>query len=88
MAERGIRPGHIREALLSEDAEIIEAYPDHFYGGCCLILGWWGDRRPLHVVIATSSPLRVISAWDPSADPKNRWEADFKTRRPTGGSQQ
>lgn len=88
MAERGIHPRQVQDALLSDEAEIIEDYPTHFYGRCCLILGWWGERQPLHVVLATSHPLRVISAWDPSMDPKNRWEADFKTRRSPGGGQQ
>ena len=85
MGERGIHPRHVREAILSEEAEIIESYPDHPYGPCCLVLGWWGNRRPLHVLIATGYPLRMISVWDPSADPKQRWEADFKTRRPPQG---
>jgi hypothetical protein len=87
MAERGLHARHVQEALRSEEAEIIEEYPGHFYGPCCLILGWWGERQPLHVVLATSHPLKVISTWDPSADPKNRWEADFKTRRSPGGGQ-
>jgi hypothetical protein len=86
--ERGIHPRHILEALRSEQAEIIEDYPDQFYGPCCLILGWWGEQRPLHVVLATSHPLRVISAWDPSVDSKQRWEPDFKTRRVRRGGQQ
>jgi hypothetical protein len=87
MTERGIHPRHVQEALLSHEAEIIEDYPSRFYGRCCLILGWWGERRPLHVVVGTSHALWVISVWDPSVDPKNRWEADFKTRRPPEGGQ-
>lgn len=42
MTERGIDPRHVQEALGSSQAEIIEEYPGHFYGPCCLILGWWG----------------------------------------------
>lgn len=85
MSERGIHPDQVREALLSEGAEIIEDYPGHFYGRCCLVLGWRETGRPLHVVLAISHPLKVISVWDPSVDPRNRWEPDFKTRRSTEG---
>jgi hypothetical protein len=85
MTERGIHPDWVGEALLSEDAEIIEGDSGHFYGPCCLILGWRDPERPLHVVLATSQPLKVISVWNPSADSRNRWEPDFKTRRASGG---
>ncbi len=78
--ERAIDPAHIREAVFSQDAEVIAEYPDHPYGACSLVLGWWDDRRPLHVLFALAGPLWIISVWDPSVDPKNRWEADFKTR--------
>ena len=79
--ERGIDPACIREAVFSQDAEVIEDYPDHPYGPCCLVLGWWDDRRPLHVLVSTTDPPWLITAWDPSNDPRNRWESDFRSRR-------
>ena len=82
LVERGIRPGIIREAIHSEDAEIIESYLDDPRGPACLILGWWNERRPLHIEVSLGQPpLMIITAYDPSADPKDRWEADFRTRR-------
>lgn len=81
LAERGILPSHIRDAVFSIEAEVIDSRPDHPYGPCHLVLGWRADHRPLHMLFGTTEPLRVITAWDPSVDPKNRWEADFKTRR-------
>jgi len=47
--ERDISPGEIEQALLAANAEIIEDYPEDFRGASCLILGWTGDGRPLHV---------------------------------------
>jgi hypothetical protein len=80
LLQRGIQPEHIAEAIISDEPEIIEDYPDHAYGPCCLVLGWWDDRQPLHVLLTMSDPIRLISAWDPSTDPKGRWEPGFKTR--------
>lgn len=82
MAERDIDHSKVLEAILSSDAEIIENYPNHVHGSCCLVLGWWNDRKPLHVVMGTSSDLWIISAWDPSADPDGRWEPGYRRRRP------
>jgi hypothetical protein len=82
--ERGIHPVIIREAIHSPDAEIIRMNPGDARGPSCLILGWWDDRRPLHILLGIGYPLWVITVWDPSVDPKNRWESDFKTYRPAG----
>lgn len=79
--ERGINPATIKEAVQSADSEIIESYPNDPRGPSCLILGWWDDHRPLHVIVGLREPLLVISAYDPSADPRERWAADFKSRR-------
>ena len=81
IAERGIHPAIIREAVCSPHAEVIELTLDDPRGPSCLVLGWWGDKRPLHVLFGLGFPLWIITAWDPSVDPKNRWEPDFKTRR-------
>lgn len=81
--ERGIDPAIIKEAIQSDEAEIIEPYPDERRGPACLVLGWWNVHRALHVELGLGSPLCIITVYDPAADPKNRWESDFKTRRRT-----
>ena len=41
----------ILEASLGQDApEIIEEYPNHYLGPCCLILAWAPNGEPLHAV--------------------------------------
>lgn len=87
MVERGISRAEIREALFSEGAEAIEEYPDDHYGACCLVLGWRSGTRPLHIVFGLTPPGWVITLWDPSLDPRQRWEADYRTRRPATGGQ-
>jgi hypothetical protein len=85
MAERHIDPAIIREALFSPDAEVIEDYPNHPGGSACLILGWWGNRCPLHVVFGVGSRLYIVTVYDPSVNSRHRWESpDFRTRRRSG----
>ena len=79
--ERDIDPAIIKEAINSPNAEIVESYPDDPRGNSCLVLGWWDDDRPLHIVIGLDRRLCVISAYAPSVDDRERWESDFKTRR-------
>jgi len=81
MARRGILPSQVLEALLSPEAEIIEDYPGHRHGPCSLVLGWWDNHRPLHVVLGGQDPIWIISVWDPSIDPQDRWEPNFRRRR-------
>lgn len=72
-AERAIRiTDHAREEMEEEsitlaevlkaiaNGQIIENYPDHKRGSCCLLYGLTARRRPLHVVCTTSLPLLVI----------------------------
>jgi hypothetical protein len=42
------------------NSRIIEDYPDHRRGACCLLFGHTPAGRPLHVVCSTSEPLLVI----------------------------
>jgi Domain of unknown function (DUF4258) len=58
MVEEGIRLDEVLEALT--DAEILEDYPEHRRGPCCLALGHTREGRPLHVVCATERPVLVI----------------------------
>ncbi|MDP2935773.1 MAG: DUF4258 domain-containing protein [Dehalococcoidia bacterium] len=81
--ERNIDPAIIKEAVSSPDAEIIEDYSNDPRGTSYLLLGWWDERQPLHVVVGVEegSPLAIITAYDPSIDAKRRWQSNFKKRR-------
>jgi len=82
MLARGVSPRLVAEALTAPDAEVIERYERPPFGSCCLILGWSSTRQPIHVVIGLTQPLQIMTAYDPTTDPRQRWEADCKTRRP------
>lgn len=75
--ERGISREEVVEAVLS--GEIIEDYPTHHYGPLCLILGWTAAGRPLHVVASVAIRPRIVTVYEPNLE---RWESDWKTRRP------
>ena len=46
---------------------LIEEYGDDKYSPSCLLLGFTGDGRPLHILIslADTSLLRVITVYEP-----------------------
>lgn len=74
---RRISVEEIREAIAA--GGVIEDYPNDKYGPSCLILGFTGAGRPIH--LQCSYPLRplikIITAYEP--DP-TQW-AEYKHRR-------
>jgi hypothetical protein len=74
---RGIRVSEIKEAVIT--GEVIEDYPDDKYGPSCLILGFTGNGRPLHIQCSyPSRPLvKVITVYEPAQD---EW-IDYRVRR-------
>jgi len=58
MEEESITLSDVLEAIAS--GQIIENYPDHRRGSCCLLYGLTFRRRPLHIVCTTGLPLLVI----------------------------
>ena len=58
MEDETITLSEVLEAIAS--GQIIENYPEHRRGPCCLISGMTMQSRPLHVVCTTSLPLLVI----------------------------
>ena len=58
MEEESITLAEVLESIAN--CQIIENYPDHKRGSCCLLYGLTARRRPLHVVCTTSLPLLVI----------------------------
>lgn len=61
--------------------KVIENYPDHRRGACCLVYGKAIDGRHLHVVCTTEDPaLIIITVYEPK-HPK--WESPFMRGRRT-----
>ncbi len=59
--------------------EIIEDYPEDKRGHSCLIAGFPGRRRPIHVVCAPKEDyLAVITTYVPDL---TNWKNNFKTRK-------
>ena len=79
--EHRITIQEVREAVESESAELIESGLSR-YGAVCLALGWLADGRPLHILFGTGDILWVLTAYDPSADPEQRFERpEYRLRR-------
>ena len=75
---RGIRISELEEAISNRSA-VIEDYPEDKYGPNCLILGFTGTGRPIHV--HCSYPIRpvvkIVTVYEP--DPA-LW-TDFRIRK-------
>ena len=48
----------IQQALVR--GQLLENYPQHQRGACCLFGGLSQDSRPLHIVCTTVQPLLII----------------------------
>jgi hypothetical protein len=47
-------------------AEVLEDYPEHRRGPCCLLNGMTRQGRPLHIVCTTAHPvLIIITVYEP-----------------------
>jgi hypothetical protein len=64
MVEEEIALDQLQEAIAS--CQLLENYPHHLRGACCLLTGLTHGGRPLHVVCATAQPvLIVITVYEP-----------------------
>ena len=64
MAEEEIAVDEVSKAI--ESAEIVEYYPHHRRGSCCLLHGTTRNNRHLHVVCTTAGPvLIIITVYEP-----------------------
>ena len=70
----------ILEALRT--ATLIENYPEHRRGSCCLLGGTTGAGRPVHVVCTTALELAVIITVYEPKEPK--WITPTERRIPEG----
>jgi hypothetical protein len=58
MVEENVSMDDVLEAITAGD--IIEDYPTHRRGACCLVGGTTRAGRPLHIVCTTEQPILVI----------------------------
>lgn len=74
---RRISVQELREAIAN--GVVIEDYPEDKYGPSCLVLGFTGTNRPLHIQCTyPSRPLvKIITLYEPEP---SAW-TDFKVRR-------
>ena len=70
MTEEEITLDDALDALQS--GQILENYPEHRRGACCLVCGYTRHRRPLHLVCTTARPLLIlITVYEPKPP---KWE--------------
>ena len=75
---RHISVTEIHEAFLSE-MELVEDYPDDFYGPSCLLLGITKQSRPLHILCShpTRPLVKIITVYEPD---RKMWQEDLRKR--------
>lgn len=65
MVEEDITIEQVQEVLA--DGRVLENYPDHKRGPCCLLCGQAGDGRYVHVVCTTALEVAIIiTVYEPS----------------------
>lgn len=79
MVEEGINLNEVLEAIST--GGIIENYPDHRRGACCLLNGVTNNDRHLHIVCTTARPvLIIITVYEPKPP---KWITPTQRRRQT-----
>lgn len=75
---RNISTKEVKEAMLSR-IEMLEDYPEDYYGPSCLILGFTKTQRPIHIVCSypSRSHIKLITVYEPD---KSEW-INNKTRK-------
>ena len=64
MVDEDISLDQVRQAIAN--GRILENYPQHRRGPCCLVNGRTESDRPLHVVCTTAQPvLIIITTYEP-----------------------
>ena len=78
MIRREITAVETEEAVRGS-SEVIEDYPSEKYGPSCLILGYTGSGRALHLHCSypESDPVKIVTVYE--SDP-SRW-TDLRVRR-------
>ena len=77
MAEENIMLDEVLEAIAT--GQILENYPEHRRGACCLLNGLTQDGCPLHIVCTTARPiLIIITVYEPKPP---KWITPTQRRR-------
>jgi len=64
MVEEDITLDEVLEAIAT--GQILENYPEHRRGACCLLNGFTRSGRPIHIVCTTTRPvLIIITVYEP-----------------------
>ena len=58
MEDESISLSEVLQAI--SKSQILENYPEHKRGACCLLFGKTSRKRPLHIVCTTSLSMLVI----------------------------
>ena len=77
MTEENITLDEVLEAITV--GQILENYPEHRRGACCLLNGFTSSDRPLHIVCTTARPkLIIITVYEPKPP---KWITPTQRRR-------
>lgn len=77
MIEEEITLDEVLEVL--KKGGILENYPQHRRGACCLLYSFTENDRPLHVVCTTARPaLIIITVYEPKPP---KWQTPSQRRR-------
>lgn len=77
MVEENITLDEVLEAIGS--GQILEDYPEHRRGACCLLNGLTQNGRPLHIVCTSAQPvLIIITVYEPRSP---KWITPTQRRR-------
>ena len=64
MVEEDITLNEVFQSIVS--AQLLENYPEHRRGPCCLLNGLTRKNRPVHIVCTTAQPvLIIITVYEP-----------------------
>lgn len=77
MVEEDITLDEVLEAIAT--GQILENYPEHRRGACCLLNAFTQKGRPLHIVCTTARPvLIIITVYEPNLP---KWIKPTQRRR-------
>jgi len=77
MVEENITLNEVLQAIVT--GKILENYPEHRRGACCLLNGLTQKGRPLHIVCTTAQPvLIIITVYEPKPP---KWITPTQRRR-------